>query len=65
MIGTLLLCLLIPVVYYKHLPNIRRIVEGREARLSWLWNAQEEEARLKDRFDEKDWKKIYRKANQK
>jgi len=63
--GTLLLCSLIPVVYYKHLPNIRRIIEGKEARVSWLWNAKAEEARLKDRFNEADWDKIYRKADQK
>ena len=65
MIGTLLLCLLIPVVYYKHLPNLRRIMEKREARISWLWNAEAEEQRLQKRFDEQEWKKIYRKADQK
>jgi len=65
MTGTLLLCLLIPVVYYKHLPNLKRIMENREARISWLWNAEEEEKRLEKRFDEQEWKKIYRKANQK
>lgn len=65
LIGTLLLCALIPVVYYKHLPNIKRILEGKEARVSWLWNAKDEEERLKERFDDQEWKKIYRKANQK
>lgn len=64
-IGTLLLCTLIPVVYYKHLPNIRRILEGREARLSWLWNAKAEEERLKDKYDHREWNRIYRKADQK
>lgn len=63
--GTLLLCTLIPVVFYKHLPNIRRIIEGREARVSWLWNAKQEEERLQTQFSEQEWKKIYRKANRK
>ena len=63
--GILLLMLLIPVVFYKHMPNLRRIVSGREARLSWLWNAQAEEARLKERFSDDEWNRIYRKADQK
>ena len=60
--GTLLLCLLIPVVYYKHLPNLRRIREGREARISWLWNSKAEEARLRAKFSEKEWKQMYKKV---
>ena len=63
--GTLMLVSLIPVVYYKHLPNIRRIFSGQEARLSWLWKPQEEEDRLKARFSETEWKRISRKADQK
>lgn len=63
--GTLLLCTLIPVVYYKHWPNIKRIFEGKEARVSWLWDSKKEEERLKERFDDQEWKKIYRKADQK
>lgn len=63
--GTLLLAALIPVVFYKHLPNIRRIIAGQEAHISWLWNAKEEEARLKAHFSEQEWKRIYRKADQK
>lgn len=63
--GTLLLCTLIPVVYYKHLPNIRRILSGREARLSWLWNAKAEEDRLKAKYDDQEWDRISLKADQK
>lgn len=64
-IGTLLLASLIPVIVYKHLPNIRRIFAGQEARLSWLWNAKAEEARLKKRFSEQEWNRMYKKADQK
>ena len=65
LIGAALLCALIPVIVYKHMPNIRRIFAGQEARISWLWNAQKEEERLQQQFSEQEWKKIYRKANQK
>ena len=57
-VGMLLLVTLIPVVYYKHLPNLRRIKTGQEARLSWLWDAKKEEARLKERFTDSEWKQI-------
>ena len=60
--GLLLLFLLIPIVYYKHLPNLRRIREGREARISWLWNSKAEEDRLKERFSEQEWTQIYKKV---
>lgn len=63
--GTALLCALIPVIVYKHLPNLRRIAAGQEARISWLWNAKKEEERLQQKFSEQEWKEIYRKANQK
>jgi len=53
------------VVYYKHLPNIRRILSGREARLSWLWNAKAEEDRLKAKYDDQEWDRISLKADQK
>lgn len=63
-IGTLLLLALIPVVFYKHIPNLRRIAAGQEARLSWLWNAKDEEERLKKRFSDEEWNRIYRKSDQ-
>ncbi|MBP3656344.1 MAG: glycerol-3-phosphate acyltransferase [Clostridia bacterium] len=64
-VGVLLLFVLAPVIVYKHLPNLRRIRAGQEARLSWLWNAKAEEARLKEHIAEADWEKAYRKADQK
>lgn len=64
-IGTLLLAALIPVIFYKHLPNLKRILTGQEARLSWLWNAKAEENRLKKRFSEQEWNRMARKADHK
>lgn len=64
LIGTGILLLLIPVVFYKHLPNLRRIREGKEARVSWLWNTEKEEARLKENFSEQEWNRIHRKKDQ-
>ena len=60
--GALILAGLIPVVYYKHLPNLKRIFEGREARISWLWNAEAEEARLEKQYSGSEWKQIYKKT---
>ena len=60
--GALILAALIPVVYYKHLPNLKRIFEGREARISWLWNAEAEEARLEKQYSGSEWKQIYKKT---
>ena len=62
-IGVMLLALLIPVIVYKHLPNLRRIRAGQEARLSWLWNAKAEEARLKKNMPEEEWNRIYQESN--
>jgi len=63
-IGCAILALLIPVVIYKHIPNIRRIIEGSELRVSWLWNAQEEEARVEKHFSAQEWNSLYKKVNQ-
>ena len=63
LIGFAILLLLIPVVVYKHLPNIRRIIEGGEMRVSWLWNAKAEEARVKKHFSSEEWNSLYKKVN--
>lgn len=63
MIGFCLLALLIPVVVYKHLPNVRRIFEGKEMRVSWLWNAKAEEARIVGKYSSQEWKSLYKKVN--
>ena len=45
-LGSLILCLLIPVILYKHGENIRRIREGKEMRISFLWNKDKELERM-------------------
>ncbi len=49
---------LIPAVFmlWKHRENLVRIKEGRELRLSYLWNRQAEVERLEGIYDEKDYK---------
>ena len=44
--GTLILCLVIPIVFFKHIENLVRIKNGTEARLSFLWNKQGELERM-------------------
>lgn len=46
-IGALLLCLVAAVILFKHRQNIRRIRNGTEMRLSFLWKKDEEIQRLK------------------
>ena len=64
LIGFFILALLIPVVFYKHLPNIHRIREGAELRVSWLWNTQAEEVRVERHFSSEEWNSLYKKVNQ-
>ena len=63
--GTLILLTLVPVIVYKHLPNIRRILAGKEMRVSWLWNPQREESRIQKNFTEEEWSQLSRKVNHK
>ena len=46
LIGALILCVLIPVVFYKHKENLKRIKNGTELRFSYLWNKEKELERL-------------------
>lgn len=50
--GALLFAAIAAVVVCKHAINIRRIAEGREARLSYLWSRDKETARLKQKYGE-------------
>ena len=63
--GTLILLTLVPVIVYKHLPNIRRILAGKEMRVSWLWNPQREESRIQKNFTEEEWSQLSRKVKHK
>lgn len=46
LLGTTLYAALAPIFFYKHLENLRRIREGKEARFSYLWRKDEEVVRL-------------------
>ena len=46
LIGALILCVLSPVVFYKHKENLKRIKNGTELRFSYLWNKEKEIERL-------------------
>lgn len=47
-LGTILYTLLIPLFLYKHMENFRRIQNGTEAKISYLWSKDEEIARLRE-----------------
>ena len=44
--GTVLLATVSLVILYKHIENINRILEGKEAHISFLWHKEQEIARL-------------------
>lgn len=62
-IGLCVLAVLIPVILYKHMPNIRRILQGKEMRVSWLWNAKHEEERIEKNYTEQEWNSRYKKVH--
>ena len=39
------------VMFYKHKENIMRIMEGKEVRVSYLWNKEKEKERLHEFYD--------------
>ena len=51
-VGTLFLAVLAIVINCKHIENIRRIMEGKEARFSFLWRKEEEIERLQEHYKE-------------
>ncbi len=52
--GALLLAAVAVVIWFKHAVNLRRIPEGREMRITYLWNREKETARLQKYYgDEK------------
>lgn len=54
LIGTLILCAATAVILYKHHENILRIKEGKEMRLSYLWDREGETARLRENYSDED-----------
>ena len=53
--GGLLLVGVAIVIWYKHAVNVRRILQGTELRLTYLWNRDKEASRLKKFYpDEED-----------
>lgn len=51
MIGMLVLLAVATVIIFKHFENIKRIHDGTEARLSYLWN-KDEKKRISDKLSE-------------
>lgn len=47
-LGTMLYALLIPIFFYKHLENLRRIHNGTEAKISYLWSKDEKIRQMVD-----------------
>lgn len=52
-VGTLLYAALIPIFIYRHLENFRRIRDGVEAHLSYLWNKDAEIERIMHQMEGK------------
>lgn len=55
MVGSLLLAVVGVVVIFRHTENIKRILRGRELRLSYLWNKEKETARMQANYPEDEW----------
>lgn len=47
-LGAILYALLIPLFFYKHMENLRRIAAGTEAKISYLWSKDEKVRRMAD-----------------
>lgn len=48
MLGAILYALLIPLFFYKHLENLRRIAAGTEAKISYLWSRDENIRKMRE-----------------
>ena len=53
--GTVLLGVVACVVVWRHAQNVRRILRGRELRLSYLWNREAEMARMRANYPQEEW----------
>ncbi len=52
-VGTVCLFIATLIIWFKHIENIKRIKNGSEMRISYLWNKEKEIKRLKDNGVEK------------
>jgi len=50
--GGVILALVAVIMLYKHIENIKRIINGEEAHFSYLWNKDKELERLKEKTEE-------------
>lgn len=48
LIGTLILLVPAVVMFFKHIPNLKRIRDGKEVRFSYLWKGKKELDRVKE-----------------
>ena len=60
LIGALIMLGVALVICWKHKENVKRIRQGIELRLSYLWNRDGEEARLKANLNDEQTKKAKR-----
>lgn len=51
--GALIIGIIVPVIFFKHAQNLKRIKNGTEMRLSFLWNKDKELDRMKLPKDKK------------
>ena len=56
LIGACILAAVAVVIFLKHLVNLRRILEGSEMRITYLWNREKETARLKKFYGDEEGK---------
>ena len=48
-IGTALLALVAVVIFIKHIPNLKRIADGSELRIRYLWDKDGETRRVQEK----------------
>lgn len=46
--GILVLIVIVAMIYYKHIENLKRIYSGGEMHLSYIWHPKEEEQRMEE-----------------
>lgn len=54
-VGIILLAGVAVVIQLRHSGNVRRILRGREIRISYLWNKEAESARMRANYPEDEW----------